>query len=331
MLGLPKKPLQRYFFKYHVSVTWKQIGATIGLCEEGKPVPKGVTAQDVLSIKRALEAFRSREHKTTVAAVRAEAALLETAANMGDYAAVALLCGSRMSEPEPDQDDVQAGSKLLRELMDKKFPLAFKVSADLAYKTGHLKEARKFYELAIKHGISDVQQRAECYRSIGHLAFAEKDLLGAQTAFSAACQTSKDLNQVADCHFYLAQLREANREAARRHLEMAASTGLNDAFVPLGLLLLDYFNEPRLAAEYFQLGMITDRTGVAAVGFLDAAARMNDVRRFKKALAAIKVSENAEEILRSRKHLLDKFTSKLEMASSKTQMSSSFDTDRWSF
>lgn len=291
LVGIPKRVIQRYLYEFRVPLRYSQVRSAINSCMEDRS-PQ-TNPQCLIAIKRALEAYRKRSGRVSRESAAAETALLESAAEMGDYTAIALLCGARLSEHKPLREDEEAGSKLLKQLMDKKFPLAFKVSGDLAYGLGRYSEAKRFYELAIENGIRDRWSSVECLRNIGHIAFREAQLYQARQAFFDACkiaEKSGDVDQVGDCHFYLAQLRESDRNACRRHLERAASTGLSDSFVPLGLLLLNYFGEPKLASEWFQLALATDKTGAAAVGLFDAMLKLKNMHGAQKAAALIPTS-----------------------------------------
>lgn len=326
LAGIPKREIQRYLYELKVPLRYRQVQNAVDLCLRDRD--PGSTPQCLIAIKRALETYRKRTGRVSREAAAAESALLESAAEMGDYTAIALLCGFRLSEPNPAEEDLNAGSKLLKELMDKRFPLAFKVSGDIAYRLGRHSEAKKFYELAISNGIEDTWLSIECLRNIGHIAFKEAHLYEARSAFSDACkiaETSGEMRQVGDCHFYLAQLRESDRIAYRKHLERAASTGLSDSFIPLGLLLLNYFGEPELASEWFKLALTTDGTGAAAVGLFDSMLKLKNTKEALKAAARIPV-----DLRKLRSKEISRLTQPSEAGNSSSS-SLPHVVDRWNF
>lgn len=322
--GIPKRVLRKYFYELKLPISYNKASQAVASCLAETRLPKGVNASDLVTLKRALETWRRRESTVSRPAVEAEMALLETAAEMGDRAAIALLCGARLSEKSATEQDWKDGSDLLKQLMDRKFPLAYKISGDLAYKLGQLPQATKFYQLAVDNGLEDNRLRTECWRNIGHLSFKQGDLSRALSAFSEACQHAADSRQVADCHFFLAQLREANREASRAHLEMAAFHGLSDAFVPLGMLLLNYFGEVALAKHWLALALVTDKSGAAAVGLFDAAMRLKDYSLAQSALSRVRAHPNAEELVKTRTDSIQE----LALATTETTAVAG---DRWSF
>lgn len=322
--GIPKRVLRKYFYELKLPISYNKASQAVAACLAETSLPKGVRASDLVTMKRALETWRRRESTLSKPAVEAEMALLDTAAELGDLTAVALLCGARLSEKSASEQDWEDGSDLLKQLMDRKFPLAFKISGDLAYNLGQLPQATKFYQLAIDNGLADNRLRTECWRNIGHLTFKQGDLSRALASFSQACQHAHDSRQVADCHFFLAQLREANREASRAHLEKAAFHGLSDAFVPLGMLLLNYFGEATLAKHWLTLALVTDKSGAAAIGLFDAAMRLKDYPLAQNALGRVRAHPNADELVKARTESIQN----LELATAETTAVAG---DRWSF
>lgn len=303
-MDIPKRALKKYLYEFRVPLTYKKTMAVVEACLKDEPFQKKVDPYTILQIKRALESYRKTEGKTSQSALNAEISLLERAAEMGNNSAISLLCGSRLAAKDCTKEDWKDGSNLLKQLMDQGFPLAFKVSGDLAYGLKQFSHASNFYSLAIEKGLEDQLLKTECYRNLGHIYFKEGHLLKSLHNFNLACSTAPDQRQVADCHFYMAQLCESNRESARKHLEVAATYGLSDAFVPLGMLLLNYFNEPSMAKQWIKLGLVLDKTGEAAVGLFDVGVRLKDSKLIRQALAAIRKHPESERLLELRKHTL---------------------------
>lgn len=306
--GIPKKIIQRYFFKFKVPLRYNDINKLIETCATDYDVvsfPKRYTADSIVAIKRSLEDCRKNEGIITKTAAEAESNLLEAAADMGDSTAIALLCGARMRAPDTTEEEMNSGSDLLKQLMDRKFPLAFKVSGDLAYLMGHSSQALKFYEMALDNGLEDQRLVVECLRNMGHIQFKYFRLIEARSSFSRACMLAEDTKQVSDCHFLLAQLRESDRMASRRHLEIAAANGLHDAFPILGNLLLNWFGEGVAAREWFKLAITTDRTGQSLVGLLDAANQLGDEDLAYSTLKKIEHHPESQLLIESRKDLIN--------------------------
>lgn len=290
--GLPKNVVQRYFFHFRVPLRYSDVERLLDILKtpeyDVSQFPKRHSAHNLVLIKRALEDCRRNEGIMTRAGAEAETSLLEAAAEMGDSTAIALLCGSRMRQSDVSPEDMESGSDLLTQLMNAKFPLAFKVSGDLAYTMGRPQESAKFYHRALEMGLGDNRLEVECLRNLGIFAFQQSRLMEARDYFSQACSRAEDPKQVLDCHFFLAQLREPDRVAVRRHLEAAATYGFNDAFLPLGSLLLNWYSEPVVAREWFKLAAATDRTGAALIGLLDAAVRLEEWEYADSVIARIR-------------------------------------------
>lgn len=333
--GIPKRVIQRYFFAFRVPLTYKDITRLILLCNDSQydvsQFPKRYTADALIRIKRALEDCRKEEGIQTRASIESEFQQLEVAAEMGNSTAIALLCGARMLRSDATPEDMESGSKLLKQLMDAKFPLAFKISGDLALTLGRPAKSLQFYEMAVEHGLEDNKLLVECLRNIAHLAFKASDLFKARFYFSRACAIAEHPKQVADCHFMLAQLRETDRPAARLHLELSATHGFNDSFLPLGTLLLNWYGEARLAREWFMLALTTDTSGAALVGLLDSYVRLKDFKLAKQTLSKIQSRGDSGKLLKSRGHIvkdLDAYEGsdhKMSPASQVPRRSSRFD------
>lgn len=305
LCGIPKKVIQRYFYRFQVPLGYRDLGKLVDICSKPevdiKQFPRRYTPYALIQTKRAFEECRKNEGIVSKPAIQAEANLVDVAAEMGDATAISLLCGARMMQHTVSDADMESGGKLLKQLMDSKFPLAFKVSGDIAYTLGHSNEALKLYELAIENGLEDAKLVIECYRNIGHIAFKQANLMKARDAFSFACQLAGNSKQVSDCHYFLGQLREPDRVAARMHFEVAASFGLRDAFLPLASLLLSWFNEARLAKEWFKMAESTDSSGAALLGMLDCSIQLYENDEAVKILDKIKRRPDSDEILAHRR------------------------------
>ncbi|ANB11949.1 Mss2p [Sugiyamaella lignohabitans] len=215
---------------------------------------------------------------------------------------------SSLPKDEITVEDRQHANLLLRQLMDKKFPLAFKIAGDLAYQRNQREKARQFYQLAIDNGIqSDNSLYVECLRNIGLICLMTKDQIDLVTArryFDKAVASALDLNQVSDCHFYLGQILEKNQTASRYHLEKAASTGLRQAFAPLGFLLLNYFNKVELAQQWFELGSSIDDIN-CHTGLFDCLMKLGDYEGAARVLDKIRRDEKGDLVVQSRKKLIE--------------------------
>lgn len=281
---LPRATLRKYLFEFKSPLSYKNVVSTYESAYNYGLGPtlfgEDIGPAQLMTLKRVLETHRKRSGSVTKIGAQIESNLVERAAELGDNTAIALLCGSTLmdsvtqadstgtSSRQPSAQDLAHANKLLRQLMDLKFPLAFKISGDVAYKMGRLTQARQFYQLAVDNGIALSMANAtsletECYRSIGLISFMNKDLETAKVAFEKAVQLSPGSKSVMDCHFYLAQILAYHPHAVRYHLERAAAQGLKEAFAPLAFVLMKMDSSPHnesvadrqhLALEWFRLG-----------------------------------------------------------------------------
>lgn len=270
---LPKQTLRKYLFEFKVPLSYRNVVKLYNDAYNGTDIVSAnsslqVSSAQLMTLKRILETHRRRSGSLSKIAATIESNLVEQSAELGDNTAIALLCGSTLTDAfassstasPPQEDDVAHANKLLKQLMDMKFPLAFKISADLAYKMGHSAKAKEFYQLALDSGIGKSMANAhtletDCLRSIALISFMDKDLVTAKKYFEQAIAASHDPKQVMDCHFYLAQILAYNPGPVRYHLERAAAQGLKEAFAPLAFLILSKFpEESNLALEWFRLG-----------------------------------------------------------------------------
>ncbi|CAN6616206.1 protein Mss2p, mitochondrial [Trichomonascus vanleenenianus] len=299
---LPRNTLKKYLFKCKVPLSYRKALGILESCRDADlttPVPAKVTGSDVMRMKYVLEAFRKQTGTISKQLVTVEENLVEKAAEMGDNTAIALLSGRILTDNNNPKEDRDHADKLLTGLMDLGYPIAFKVSGDLAYKAGHTEEAKSLYQLAVKQGISG-SAKVECFRSIGIISMASRRVNDAREAFEQAVEAAESVEQVMDCHFYLAQTYENNRLAAKFHFQQAASQGLKEAFAPLGFLYLNYFGNQDLAFEWFDLGrQVGDLR--CLVGLFDIYMSRKDHAMAQEILTQIKShGENGSKALERR-------------------------------
>ncbi|KAF5123056.1 hypothetical protein DV113_003668 [Geotrichum candidum] len=210
---------------------------------------------------------------------------------MGDNMAITLLCGRTLNDEKASEEDKSYAVKLLDDLCEIQFGPAFKIKGDIAYKHGHISKAEDLYQDCLDANLSQELNsvKIECLRSIGVIRFNNYDLEQAKLYFQLAIAEAEQPSQVMDCHFYLSQILEEDKDRARYHLEQAARFGLKQSFAPLGFLLMNYFNRPDLAVEWFDLGnSIGDFNSI--VGLFDVSIKQ------KKYDVARKAFENIEKL-----------------------------------
>lgn len=212
--------------------------------------------------------------------------------------AISLLCGRTLNDENATEDDKIHAVKLLDELCDIKFGPAFKIKADIAYKFGHVNKAEDLYQQCLDTNLNAELNsvKIECLRSIGVIRFNSYDLEQAKLYFQLAIAESERPDQVMDCHFYLSQIIEDNKDKVRYHLEQAARFGLKQSFAPLGFLLMNYFNRPELGVEWFELGSSIGDFN-CFVGLFDVSIRQKKLERAGYALDNIKKFAPDEETL----------------------------------
>lgn len=291
---LPKKKvIRQYLYEKKINLSYKKVIQTYEACwnNEDTPLPAGVQAHDVYQLKTILEANRKKTGALSKTALLLESNLIEKAAEMGDNMAITLLCGRTLNDEKASEEDKSYAVKLLDDLCEIQFGPAFKIKGDIAYKHGHISKAEDLYQDCLDANLSQELNsvKIECLRSIGVIRFNNYDLEQAKLYFQLAIAEAEQPSQVMDCHFYLSQILEEDKDRARYHLEQAARFGLKQSFAPLGFLLMNYFNRPDLAVEWFDLGnSIGDFNSI--VGLFDVSIKQ------KKYDVARKAFENIEKL-----------------------------------
>lgn len=286
-----KKIIRQYLYEKKIGLPYRKVVRTYEACwgDNNEVLPSGVKADDVYQLKTILETHRKRTGSINRQALSLESNLIERAAELGNNMAISLLCGRTLNDENAVEEDKEHAVKLLDELCELGFGPAFKIKADIAYKFGHVNKAEGLYQSCLDSNLSsDLNTvKIECLRSIGVIRFNTYDLEQAKLYFQLAIAEAERPDQVMDCHFYLSQIIEQDKDLSRYHLEQAARHGLKQAFAPLGFLLLNYFNRPELAVEWFELGnSIGDFNSV--VGLFDVSVRQGKLDIAQKALENIK-------------------------------------------
>lgn len=282
-------------------MSYKKVIQTYEACwNDGEiPLPADVKAHDVYQLKAILEANRKKTGALSKTALLLESNLIEKAAEMGDNMAITLLCGRTLNDEKASEEDKTHAIKLLDDLCEIQFGPAFKIKGDIAYKHGHISKAEGLYQECLDSNLSHELNsvKIECLRSIGVIRFNNYDLDQAKLYFQLSIAEAEQPNQVMDCHFYLSQILEEDKDRARYHLEQAARFGLKQSFAPLGFLLMNYFNRPDLAVEWFDLGnSIGDFNSI--VGLFDVSIKQKKYNVAQKAFESIKKLTPDEDTLK---------------------------------
>lgn len=325
---LPSKGLTKlYLFQHRVPLSYSTVIKSYAACwgPNDSSLPKGVTGEDLVRLKNVLETHRKRTGSVLRPALKLEANLIERAAELGNNTAISLLCGKTLltslkadateEEKKSDEEDKVHAIKLLNELSrEHNFPLAYKIKGDIAYKYGQVSKAESLYQACIDNlpalgGSSKTSRlvdsnvttlRVECLRNIGIIRFKEFDVEEARNCFELAVIESNNPDvgnpaQATDCHYYLGQITsESDKTKARYHFEQAARLGLKESFAPLGFLLLNYFNRPELAKEWFDLGASVGDL-MAIIGQFDVAILEKDLEKASKSLDLISKTIETQE------------------------------------
>lgn len=281
-------------------MSYKKVIQTYEACwnDEEIPLPADVKAHDVYQLKTILEANRKKTGALSKTALLLESNLIEKAAEMGDNMAITLLCGRTLNDEKASEEDKTHAIKLLDDLCEIQFGPAFKIKGDIAYKHGHISKAEGLYQECLDSNLSQELNsvKIECLRSIGVIRFNNYDLDQAKLYFQLSIAEAEQNNQVMDCHFYLSQILEEDKDRARYHLEQAARFGLKQSFAPLGFLLMNYFNRPDLGVEWFDLGnSIGDFNSI--VGLFDVSIKQKKYSIARKAFESIKKLTPDEDTL----------------------------------
>lgn len=327
---VPKQELRRYLFEFKVPLSYKDVSTTLEACQElddNVKLPESISADNIMTFKRILETMRKRTGRIDKSLVSVENNLVERAAEMGHNSAIALLAGRVLADKESPKEDTTHADYLLTQLMDRGHALAFKISGDLAYKSGYSEKAVKFYQLAVDHDVGDNAVLVECLRNIGLVNFMNKAIQKARPAFERAIDVAEDPKQVMDCHYYLGQMLEPDKLAVRYHFERAASHGLKEAFAPLGFLYLNYFNDQQLALEWFKLGAEVGDVN-SLIGQLDVYLKKDDIQRTEGIVDKLRASEAGAKALEFRPKALERIETFRKQAGPREDIVIS---DRWGF
>lgn len=293
-------------------------------------MPKKVTGEDLLTLQKILASHRKQTRTISPHGLALEHTVLETAAEMGSHMAIATLAGEILTgtakyeqakaagdssaiELEYTHDDIEHAQKLLMELSQNNFPLALKISGDVAFLVGKIDKASELYTrcadlLAGDSSAVAVGIQAECFRGIGIVAFQNFSLAEARLAFDN-CIVMGGAKEHPDVHFYLGQMASEVRDVprARFHLREAASKGFFDSFAPLGNLELYYYNDPVMAHHWFSLGAeMSEPTCLA--GLFDVAmkqSRYTSAEGYRDRILASGNEQFIESFKESRHDLLD--------------------------
>jgi mitochondrial protein MSS2 len=258
ILSIDKKTLRKLLYENHINLSYKKVKATYESCmKDDGPLPSGVASQDLIQLKNVLESYRKRTGRIERTQLDLERQLIERAAEMGNNLAVSLLCYMTLTDKQSNKDDSEHANKLLKSLVDQQHGPALKVSGDLAYELGYGDSALKFYNQALTTDCEplDARSRTACLRAAGLLNFQHQRFVLAKDYLERAIESAVDPSQVYECHFYLSQLIEEDKQRSRYHLEHAARFGLKESFSKLGFLLHNYFDEVDQAKEWYKLGI----------------------------------------------------------------------------
>lgn len=301
VLSVDKKTLRKYLYDARINLSYDQVISAYEACAKDAALPKGVASSDLMDLKKVLEKHRKRTGKLERKHTELERQLVERAAEMGNNVAVSVLCYMTLTDKQSSQDDQQHANKLLKALVDQEYGPALKVSGDLAYGLGYPEPALVFYNRALVTtvGSLDLDSRSSCLRAAGLLSFQYRKFVVAKDYLERAIDSASDPSQVYECHYYLSQLFEEDKQRSRYHLEQAARFGLKESFAKLGFLLFHYFNDVEHAKDWYQLGTeIGDLP--CMVGLFDLYVKVGDVQEAVAILEALKKRDDAAEVINQR-------------------------------
>lgn len=311
-------------------LSYSNVLKTYESCYNDTDLPKNVTGQDLLSLQTILASHRKQTRTISPHGLALEHSVLETAAEMGNHMAIATLAGEILTatakyeqakasgnldsavDLEYTPEDITHASKLLMELSNNEFPLALKISGDVAFLVGKVDKAAELYTkcadlLAGDSSAVAASTQAECFRGIGIVAFQNYELAEARLAFDN-CLSMGGAKDHPDVHFYLAQMASevSDYPRARFHYREAASKGFFDSFAPLGNLELYYFDDAAMAGHWFSMGAELNEPSCLA-GLFDVAMKKKEYSKaigYKERVFAGK-EEFVEGFKKSREDLLE--------------------------
>lgn len=259
---------------------------------EDIPVTSGITASDVMVMKKVLEKVRSRTKSVNRHLLKLENVLLDKAAEMGNNDAVSLLAFDVLKDPSKNtSDDVLHAKLLIKDLYKRKHHLTMKLTGDLALKAGDNSQAETYYRRFLELE-SDTFLAGEVYGQLGQFSFHKTDLIPAERYFLKSIQYSP-LEYSVHSYFYLAQIyMNSDPLKARTLMENCATQGYKESFKALGFLEMNYFENLYKAQEWFKLGMELFELE-CFIGYFDCCALLGEWALANKCFKSLeKIAEN---------------------------------------
>lgn len=217
--------------------------------------PNSFNASDVMIMKKVLEKVRHRTKSINKHLLELENSLLDSAAEMGNKDAVALLAFDVLKDPSQNtSEDVEYSKLLIKDLYKRKHHLTLKLTGDLAFKNNNLKEAENYYKQFLDVE-DDTFLAGEVYGQLGLIGLRASNLADAERFFLKSIQLSP-LKYSVHSYFYLSQMyMSSDPLKARTLMENCATQGFKESFRSLGYLEMNYFKDYYKSQEWFKLGM----------------------------------------------------------------------------
>lgn len=240
-------------------------------------LPLYTQSEDLMALRSILQNLRSVTNSINKNLVDLENELVEQAAELGNYDAIAMLAFEAISLKETLNEDYEYANGLIRQLTENNHPLVFKLAGDFAYSKNYHEQAAQYW-----HQFLELEDKtilaSHVYLNLGvyyyHYFKPRPDLTRAKQCLEKAIKYGELDTHIVKAHYYLGQMYSITDPVlSRYHLEVSASKGLQESFPSLGFLELNVFNNIPKALEWFKLGVEANSDISCLVGQFDAHFR----------------------------------------------------------
>lgn len=300
-----KRSLNRFLFDFDSRLPYKKVLPILQTVYDNLDtpqdikLPKSVRGSDLMIQKHILAAVRTKTNTMNRNLVELENELVEQAAELGDNDAITILAFEALESG--NKEDFAYAQKLVKELVEKKHPLVFKLAGDVAFKKAQYHNAAEYWTQFLQYE-SDTVMASQVCSNLGVYYFShlqpKPDLSKARQYFEQSVQIGELDKYTVIAHYYLGQLfSTTNPEVARYHLEIAASQALKESFATLGFLEMNTFNQYYKAIEWFQLGAEMSGDLMCIMGQFDCYVAVKDTTNAEKILdRLIGISDKIQEV-----------------------------------
>ena len=316
-----KRTTNRILFDNNARLTYKKMIPVLTNIYENLNTPEKISiplfvqGSDLMDFKRMLSTIRKLTNTTNKTLVNLENELIEQSAELGDLDAITLLSFETLAKSDKTTEDTKHANKLIKELVELKHPLVFKMAGDLAWsKNAHVQAIdywKQFIELEPTSELS-----SQVYFNLGYYYFTfltKPDLVLSKLYFEKSINVG-DINDdyTIKSHYYLGQLYvDNNPKVSKYHWEISSSKGLKESYSSLGFLEMNVFNNYNQAIEWFKLGTELNNDMTCYIGMFDCNILLQNWKSANITLAKIYDIKDKIENLKNRKDIPESIQSSI--------------------